>query len=348
MATRSSPAAHSASAAGTDGSMTTVTPERIEAPDDAVVVRTVARLRGSPALPGDKSISHRALLLALLAKGSSRLSGVSDGEDVRTTARVIAALGARVERVSVDDGRSTYVVTSAGLDALREPSGVLDCGNSGTTTRLLAGVLAASGSFAVLDGDASLRSRPMGRIAEPLRRMGASIDGRAGGTLLPLAIRGRPPLTAIRHAAPVPSAQVKSAVLLAGLRAAGTTTVVKAIATRDHTERMLRARGVTVRETTGGEHAHVVEIDGGASVSPLDDAVPADVSAAAFWLVAGAAHTDAELTLRDVTVNPTRRAVIDLLRRMGADIEERRPGGAQARGDADDGEPIADLIVRSS
>ncbi|MFL5756590.1 MAG: 3-phosphoshikimate 1-carboxyvinyltransferase [Chloroflexota bacterium] len=328
--------------------MTIVTPELIEAGDDAVVVRTAARLRGSPALPGDKSISHRALLLALLAKGSSRLSGVSDGEDVRTTARVIAALGARVERVSVDDGRSTYVVTSAGLDALREPSGVLDCGNSGTTTRLLAGVLAASGSFAVLDGDASLRSRPMGRIAEPLRRMGASIDGRAGGTLLPLAIRGRPPLTAIRHAAPVPSAQVKSAVLLAGLRASGRTAVVEAVATRDHTERMLRARGVTVRETTDGEHGHIVEIDGGAAVSPLDDAVPADVSAAAFWLVAGAAHADAELTLRDVTVNPTRRAVIDLLRRMGADIEERRVTGADARGDRNEGEPIGDLVVRSS
>jgi 3-phosphoshikimate 1-carboxyvinyltransferase len=311
---------------------------------DALVVRPAARLRGSPALPGDKSISHRALLLALLAEGESTIANAGDGEDVRSTAGIVAALGASVERTAVRGGRVDYRVVSPGGDALTEPEGVLDCGNSGTTTRLVAGVLAGRPLFAVLDGDASLRRRPMGRIAEPLIRMGAGFAGRGGGTLLPLAISGRARLTPIRYDTPVPSAQVKSAVLLAGLAAEGETAVTEAVATRDHTERMLRARGIDVEETTGPDGAHTVRLDGPVLPAAIAETVPSDPSGAAFWLVAAAIHPDAEIHLDGVSTNPTRRAIIDILRRMGAAIEER---GREAPGGAD-GEPLADLTVRSS
>ncbi len=310
---------------------------------DDLVVRPAARLRGRPLLPGDKSISHRALLLALLAAGESRITAAGDGEDVRSTAGVVQALGATVERVAERGGRVDYRVVSAGGDALVEPEGTLDCGNSGTTTRLAAGLLAGRALFAVLDGDASLRRRPMGRVVEPLRAMGASLTGRRGGTLLPLAVNGRAPLNAIDYTTPVPSAQVKSAILLAGLAASGETRVAEAVATRDHTERMLRARGVAVLEATAHDGRHEVRLVGPAAVRAVDETVPADPSAAAFWLVAGSIHPDAELVLDGVSTNPTRRAIIDILRRMGADIEERgRPSG-----DAD-GEPLADLVVKSA
>jgi 3-phosphoshikimate 1-carboxyvinyltransferase len=317
----------------------------LDTADAAVLVRPAARLRGELRLPGDKSVSHRALLLALLADGESQISGAGDGRDVRATAGVAAALGADVQRSGDDPRAVDYRVASPGRGGLREPAGVLDCQNSGTTIRLTAGILAGLPGFAVLDGDASLRGRPMGRVAAPLAAMGATVGGRAGATLPPLAITGRAPLAAIDHATPVPSAQVKSAILLAGLAADGTTIVREAVATRDHTERMLRARGVAVRteHLPGGGAVHAV--DGVADVRPLDQRVPGDVSGAAFWLVAGAAHPDAELTLRDVGTNPTRRAIIDLLRRMGADIEERPVGAA---GDEEGGEPLADLVVRSS
>ena len=312
--------------------------------DDVLVVRPAARLRGRPALPGDKSISHRALLLALLAQGESRISDAGDGADVRSTARIVAALGAAVERVAERAGRVDYRVASPGGAALREPEGILDCGNSGTTMRLAAGLLAGRPLFAVLDGDDSLRRRPMGRVVEPLTAMGASFAGRHGATLLPLAITGRERLAAITYATPVPSAQVKSAILLAALAADGETTVTEAIATRDHTERMLRARGVTLHEATGADGRHVVGLDGPATVRAIHESVPSDASGAAFWLVAAAIHPDAELHLEGVSTNPTRRAIIDILRRMGADIEEHgrpAPGGQ-------DGEPLADLVVRSS
>jgi 3-phosphoshikimate 1-carboxyvinyltransferase len=311
---------------------------------DAVAVRPAARLRGAPGLPGDKSISHRALLLALLAEGESQIAAAGDGADVRSTAGVCAALGATVERVREVAGRVDYRVVSPGGDALAEPEAILDCGNSGTTTRLVCGLLAGRDLFAVLDGDASLRRRPMGRVAEPLRAMGATISGRRGDTLLPLAIRGRARLAPIAYRTPVPSAQVKSAILLAGLAADGETRVTEAVATRDHTERMLRARGVAVRETRSADGTHEAVLAGPARVAAIDDAVPADPSGAAFWLVAGAIHPDAELRLAGVSTNPTRRAIIDILGRMGAHIEEiaiPSPGG-------EDGEPLADLVVRSS
>jgi len=308
-------------------------------------VRPAPRLRGEPRLPGDKSVSHRALLLGLLAEGESRIAGAGDGRDVRATARLAGALGALVERSGDDPRAVDYRVVSPGRAGLREPGGVLDCENSGTTLRLGAGVLAGLPLFAVLDGDASLRKRPMGRVTGPLATMGATVAGRAGATLAPLAITGRADLRPIDHAPSVPSAQVKSAILLAALAATGRTTVREAVATRDHTERMLRARGVAVRTEPlpGGAVAHAVE--GPAEVAPAVQRVPGDISAAAFWLVAGAIHPDAELTLRGVGTNPTRRAIIDLLRRMGAEIEERPLGAA---GDGESGEPLADLVVRSS
>jgi 3-phosphoshikimate 1-carboxyvinyltransferase len=316
-------------------------------PGESLRVRPAARLRGEPALPGDKSISHRALLLALLAHGESAISAAGDGEDVRTTARAIEALGATVERTREAAGRVDYRVVSRGAAGIIEPDGVLDCGNSGTTVRLLSGILAGRDGYAVLDGDASLRRRPMGRVVEPLARMGASLDGRRGGTLLPLAIRGRASLRAIEYETPVASAQVKSAVLLAALSGDGTTTVLEPVATRDHTERMLRARGILVEERRHADGRNAVSVRGlsaDQAIHPIHERVPADPSGAAFWLVAGSVHPDAVLTLRGVSTNPTRRAIIDLLRRMGATIEEHPlPGSGE-----DGGEPLADLIVSSS
>ena len=312
---------------------------------DVATVRPAARLRGELRLPGDKSISHRALILATLADGESRITGAGDGGDVRSTAGVMRALGATVEMRPDDDGRNAaYRVVSPGADGLIEPAGILDCGNSATSLRLIAGVLAGLPMTAILDGDASLRGRPVARIIEPLRRMGAVLHGRRHDSLPPLTVVGHTPLQGMDYATPMPSAQVKSAVLLAGLRAAGRTTVRERVATRDHTERMLRARGVPV-ECGESDDGVAVAVEGGTAVQAIDQHVPADVSAAAFWLVAASIHPDAELTLRDVGVNPTRRAVIDILRAMGADIEERPVG---PRGSPDVGEPIADLVVRSA
>ena len=328
-------------------------------PDGPATVRPATRLRGEPGLPGDKSISHRALFFAALAEGESRIEGAGDGADVRTTAALLGHLGVTIERLADDGRRVSYRVRSPGVDGLHEADGVLDCANSGTTLRLSAGILAGLPAHHVLDGDASLRRRPVARIIQPLRLMGAVLHARRNDSLPPLTVVGHTPLRAIDVTTSVPSAQVKSAILLAGLRADGRTTVREAIATRDHTERMLRARGVPVRcelsDRAGAAVAWTVE--GGIRVRAIDERVPGDVSAAAFWLVAGAIHPDAELRLRAVGTNPTRRAVIDLLRRMGARIEETpltagsdlTAGAAVASGVASDvGEPTADLTVRTS
>jgi len=222
---------------------------------DVAVIRQASRLRGELRLPGDKSISHRALMLATLAEGESRIAGAGDGADIRSTAAVCAALGATVERTGDDEtGNAGYRVISPGVDGLHEPAADLDCGNSGTSLRLFAGILAGLPFRSVLDGDDSLRRRPVARIIEPLRSMGAVLHARSNDSLPPVTVVGRTPLQAVDIATPVPSAQVKSAILLAGLRAEGRTTVREAVATRDHTERMLRARGVTV-VTEGIEEA---------------------------------------------------------------------------------------------
>lgn len=311
----------------------------------SVDVRPAARLQGELRLPGDKSISHRALMLALLAGGESRITGAGDGADVRSTAGIVAALGALVDRAPDGAGNVDYRVRSPGAGRFIEPVLPLDCGNSGTSLRLFAGILAGQPLRATLDGDASLRSRPMARIIEPLRSMGATIEGGSGSSRPPLTVTGRNPLRAIDWETPVPSAQVKSAILLAGLRAEGVTTVRESVATRDHTERMLRARGVAVRSDRDGDGGATIEIEGGVAVQARDELVPGDPSAAAFWLVAGSIHPAAELRLHSVGVNPTRRAVIDILRTMGASIDEAPIAGAPSEGE---GEPIADLVVRSS
>jgi 3-phosphoshikimate 1-carboxyvinyltransferase len=316
---------------------------------EVATVRPSRRLRGEIRPPGDKSISHRALLMAALAAGESRIRGAGDGADVRSTAEVVARLGASVERTPAADGGAVdYRVDSPGRDGLGEPDGVLDCGNSGTTLRLAAGLLAALPGYAVLDGDASLRRRPVARIIGPLRAMGAELHARRDDTLPPLTVVGRTPLRAIELTTPVPSAQVKSAILLAALGADGRTVVRETVPTRDHTERMLRARGVAVERRPAGDpdapNAVAWSLEGGAQVRAVEERVPGDISGAAFWLVAGAIHPDAELTIRDAGVNPTRRAIIDILRAMGAAIEERPTSGR----DDGVGEPRADLVVRSS
>ena len=253
-----------------------------------------------------------------------------------------APLGAEVRREREAAGRVDYRVVSPGADGLTEPEGILDCGNSGTSLRLVAGVLAGLPMYAVLDGDASLRRRPVARIIRPLRSMGAALHARRADALPPVTVVGHAPLRSVDYEVPVPSAQVKSSILLAALRAEGRTTVREAVGTRDHTERMLRARGVDVRrEDADGGLAWSVE--GGRQVRAVDERVPGDVSAAAFWLVGAVIHPDAELRLRAVGLNPSRRAVIDLLRAMGASIS-----GDEGVVDDGVGEPMADLIARSS
>jgi 3-phosphoshikimate 1-carboxyvinyltransferase len=317
---------------------------------DVAVVRRARQLRGELRLPGDKSISHRALMLAVLAAGESRIAGAGNGADVRSTAGICAALGAQVERVDEESGNASFRVVSPGVDGLRQPSADLDCGNSGTSLRLFAGILAGLPFTSVLDGDDSLRRRPVARIIEPLRSMGAVLHARSNDSLPPVTVVGHTPLRAVDVSTPVPSAQVKSAILLAGLRAEGRTSVREPLATRDHTERMLRARGISVlTESEGGSGTGVVvSLEGGMAMRAVSERVPGDLSAAAFWLVAAAIHPDAELTLRGVGVNPTRRAVIDILRRMGARIDEEPAATEAGSPEAGVGEPTADITVRSS
>jgi 3-phosphoshikimate 1-carboxyvinyltransferase len=296
----------------------------------ARVVRPARRLHGTIAVPGDKSISHRAAMLNAIAEGEATVHNFLAADDCRATVGVLQALGVDCAL----DGDALRV-RGGGLRGLREPAGVLDCGNSGTTMRLLSGILAGQPFLSLLSGDASLRARPMDRIAAPLREMGARIDGRDGGRLAPLAIRGGS-LRGIRYRLPIASAQVKSAVLLAGLYADGDTVVEEPALSRDHTERMLDAMGADVRR-----EGPAVRLAPGAPLRALSLRVPNDISAAAFWIVAACAHPDAEVRLTGVGVNPTRTGIIDALREMGADIaleEERTVGG----------EPVADIVARSS
>jgi len=293
-------------------------------------VRPVRRLAGEAEVPGDKSVSHRAALLGALAEGVSEVQGYLEAEDCLRTISAVQALGAEVTRKAPGH----YRIAGAGLRGLTEPGDVIDCGNSGTTARLLSGVLAGQPFWTLLTGDASLRRRPMGRIAEPLRRMGATIVGRAEGSRLPLAIRGSAQPTAIEYATPVASAQVKSAVLLAGLGADGPVTVIEPAPSRDHSERMLRRFGARLEV---GER-RVTLTPGPLRATSV--VVPGDISSAAFLLVAGAIVGDARVTLHRVGVNPTRTGVLDVLEAMGARI-------STAQG-ADEGEPTASLTVRSS
>lgn len=286
-------------------------------------------LRGEITLPGDKSISHRAIMLAALADGTSRITGFLEGEDTRATARIFDQLGVRIETPSAGE----RIVHGVGLHGLRAAGGELDCGNSGTAMRLLCGVMAGQGFDSVLVGDASLSKRPMRRVIDPLVRMGATISA-ATGDVPPLRIRGGQGLRGIDYASPIASAQVKSAVLLAGLYADGNTSVSEPRPTRDYTERMLAAFGWLVTYSPG--HA---ELTGGHTLRATDVAVPADFSSAAFFIVAACVVPGSEVLLRGVGMNPRRIGLLHVLRAMGADIVEENTRDAG-------GEPVADLLVR--
>lgn len=303
------------------------------------------RLRGELRLPGDKSMSHRALLYAALADGETLVVGAGDGHDVRSTAGLIAALGASVTRESAlsDDapGTARWRVRSGGRASLRAAAAALDCGNSGTSMRLGAGLVAGVSGTHTLTGDESLQRRPMARVLEPLAAMGAVVSGSGeAGTRAPLTITGGA-LRGATWAPTTPSAQVKGCVLLAALAAAGESTYREAVATRDHSERMLVARGAQLRREVDQSGTSVVIAPGELSALPLVT-IPGDPSSAAFWLVAGSLHPDADLLIRGVSLNPTRRHAIDLLLRMGARIDELPSP------DDGSGEPVGDLRVRSA
>jgi 3-phosphoshikimate 1-carboxyvinyltransferase len=285
-------------------------------------------LRGSVTVPGDKSISHRALMLAAIAEGKSHIRGFLEGEDTRATAAVLAHLGVGIEAPSAGE----RVVYGVGLNGLRGATTSLDCGNAGTGMRLLTGLLAGQAFDSTLVGDASLSKRPMRRVTDPLTQMGASIETRDG--MPPLKIHGRRDLSGIRYELPVASAQVKSALLLAGLYAAGETEIIERHPTRDYTERMLAAFGWPIRFSPG--HARLA---GGHILRATDVDVPADFSSAAFFLVAASVVPGSELRLSAVGLNPRRTGLLHALRLMGADItlEREHENG---------GEPVGDLLVR--
>jgi 3-phosphoshikimate 1-carboxyvinyltransferase len=296
-------------------------------------VRAAAALRGTIAVPGDKSISHRSLMLSALAVGESRVEGLLEGEDVLATAAAMRAMGADIVRQ--DDG--VWVIHGVGVGGLLQPETALDMGNSGTSTRLLMGLVASHPITATFIGDASLSKRPMGRVIEPLSQMGAEFQDTPGGRL-PLMVRGIGPAVPIRYTLPVASAQVKSAILLAGLNTPGETTVIEPIATRDHSERMLAGFGAELTVTPSPE-GKVITIRGQAELKPQNIVVPGDPSSAAFWLVAGSIVPGADVTITNVGMNPTRTGIIEALKMMGADITEL---DARTVG----GEPVADLRVR--
>ena len=273
-------------------------------------------LTGTLQVPGDKSISHRSLMFSALAVGTSRITGLLEGEDVLATAAALRAMGATIERT----GEGAWQVDGVGVGGLRQPATALEMGNSGTSTRLLMGLVASHPITATFTGDASLSGRPMGRVIEPLSQMGASVTASPGGTL-PLMLRGLCPAVPITYTLPVASAQVKSAVLLAGLNTPGITRVIEPVATRDHSERMLRGFGaeLTIKDDAAGR---VIAIRGEAELKPQTITVPGDPSSAAFWLVAASIVPGSDLAVRNVGLNPTRTGLIAALRLMGADITE--------------------------
>ena len=291
-------------------------------------------LTGKIRVPGDKSVSHRSVMFSAIAKGKVRVRNFLEAADCLSTAACMRALGAGVERQS--DG--FFLVTGVGLHGLKEPQGVLDAGNSGTTLRLLLGILAAQPFFSALSGDASLSRRPMGRVVEPLTRMGATIRGRGSDRFLPLAVLPHEgSLRAMDYESPVASAQVKSAVLLAGLYAERATCLTEPALSRDHTERMLSAFGARIeREGTKVTIEPADEL-----FAPEEIVVPGDISSAAYWLVAASLIEGSDIILQDVGVNPTRTGILDVLSDMGANItidNERESGG----------EALADIRVRSA
>lgn len=289
-------------------------------------------LKGSLRVPGDKSISHRALMLGAIANGETQIQGLLLGEDPRSTASCFRAMGAEISELNTEQ----ISVKGVGLGQLKEPVDILNAGNSGTTLRLMLGLLASHpGRFFTVTGDSSLRSRPMSRVVQPLQQMGAQIWGRQGAKLAPLSIQGQQ-LKPIHYHSPIASAQVKSCILLAGLMAQGQTTVTEPALSRDHSERMLKAFGA---ELSIDPHTNSVTVTGPAQLQGQTVIVPGDISSAAFWLVAGAIVPGSELLIENVGVNPTRTGVLEALAIMGADIELENQRVVA-------GEPVADLRVR--
>ena len=295
-----------------------------------VTIRPGSPLKGEIEIPGDKSISHRAIILASIAEGRSRITNFLAGEDCISTINIMRAAGVEIEMAK------DYVsVSGASLFGLKEPEDVVDAGNSGTTTRLLSGLFASQNFFTVFTGDKYLRKRPMKRVVDPLRLMGASIYGRDGGNKLPLAICGTK-LKGIEYHSPVASAQVKSSILLAGLSADGTTTVYEPSLSRDHSERMLMAMGAKAGRLEDGGFS----VEGGHSLSAVDIEVPGDISSAAFFIVAALIVKGSEIVLKAVGVNPTRTGIIDILLAMGGDIRLENERDVA-------GEPVADIVVKA-
>ncbi|WP_253716949.1 3-phosphoshikimate 1-carboxyvinyltransferase [Sphingomonas sp. AP4-R1] len=292
-------------------------------------------LRGRVRVPGDKSISHRSLMLSALAVGESRVEGLLEGEDVLATAAAMRAMGAAIER----GGDGIWRISGVGVGGLLQPQAALDMGNSGTSTRLLMGLVATHAITCTFTGDASLSKRPMGRVTDPLSQMGAEFSASPGGRL-PLMVRGLCPAVPIEYRLPVASAQVKSAILLAGLNTPGITRVIEPVATRDHSERMLRGFGadLTVEQIEG---ARLISIRGEAELKPQQIVVPGDPSSAAFPIVAALLVPGSDIVVENVGLNPTRAGLIEVLQAMGGDItllDPREVGG----------EPVADVRVRGS
>lgn len=287
-------------------------------------------------MPGDKSISHRSLMLSALAVGTSRVTGLLEGEDVLATAAAMRAMGATITRQAAGE----WTIDGVGVGSLLQPEAALDMGNSGTSTRLLMGLVASHPITATFVGDASLSKRPMGRVIEPLSLMGADFTAAPGGRL-PLTLRGVAPAVPIEYRLPVASAQVKSAILLAGLNTPGITTVIEPVATRDHSERMLKGFGADLTVELQADGARLIRLRGEAELRPQAIEVPGDPSSAAFFVVAALLVPGSDLVIENVGLNPTRAALFDVLRAMGGSIEEvdlREVGG----------EPVADLRVRAS
>lgn len=302
-------------------------------PNAARDLRAGGSLSGRVTVPGDKSISHRSLLFGAIAEGITTIEGLLPAEDPISTAACLRAMGVTISPI---EAGGIVRVEGVGLDGLQEPNQVLNCGNSGTTMRLMLGLLAGrDGRHFVLDGDASLRNRPMRRVGQPLESMGADVRGREGGNKAPLAVQGRR-LKGTVIGTPVASAQVKSALLLAALTAESPTTVIEPAQSRDHSERMLKAFGADL--TVGGEMSRHISVRPGAVLHGQSVVVPGDISSAAFWLVAGALVPNADLTIENVGLNPTRTGILEVLEQMGARIEVLNPRDVA-------GEPVGDLRV---
>lgn len=303
-------------------------------------------LTGNIRVPGDKSISHRSIMLGALAVGETRVTGLLEGEDVLATAAAMRAMGATIVREESDDG-ATWIINGVGVGGLLQPDAPLDMGNSGTSTRLLMGIIASHGITAEFIGDASLSGRPMKRVIDPLSEMGAEFiagETSSADDRLPLTLRGINPATPITYRLPVASAQVKSAVLLAGLNTAGTTTVIEPVPTRDHSERMLKGFGADLEvEVVEGENGpeRIITLKGEAELTAQTIVVPGDPSSAAFFVTAALLVEGSDLIVENVGLNATRAGLFDVLRKMGGSIEELNPRLVG-------GEPVADLRVRHS